>query len=85
MSKIPFDHQHIDWDSQDLYQEFSCFRIHVGFVFDGLLSKLEAEEKPGWLRTWIGPQGQEIYKTLQWEEEEKGNSVKVLDKLEAYA
>ena len=24
-------------------------------------------------------------KTLQWEEEEKGNSVKVLDKLEAYA
>ena len=43
-----------------------------------------AEEKAGWLGTWIGPQGREIYKTLQWEEGEKANQVKVLNKLEAY-
>ena len=84
MSQIPFDHPHIDWDSQDLYQEFSRSRNHVGFVFDGPLSKLKAEEKAGWLGTWIGPQGREIYKTLQWEEGEKADPVKVLDKLEAY-
>ena len=45
MSQIPFDHPHIDWDSQDLYQEFSRFRNHVGFVFDGPLSKRKPEEK----------------------------------------
>ena len=45
MSQIPFDHPHIDWDSQDLYQEISRFCNHVGFVFNGLLSKLKAEEK----------------------------------------
>ena len=84
MSQIPFDHPQIDWDSQDLYQEFSRFRNHVGFVFDGPLSKLKAEEKAGWLGTWIGLQGREIYKTLHWEEGEKANPVKVLDKLEAY-
>ena len=84
MSQIPFDHPHIDWDSQDLYQEFSRFRNHVGFVFDGPLSKLNAEEKAGWLGTWIGPQGWEIYKTFQWEEVETANPVKVLDKLETY-
>ena len=84
MSQIPFDHPHIDWDSQDLYQEFSRFRNHVGFVFDGPLSKLKAEEKAGWLGTWIGPQGREIYKMLQWGGGEKGGPEKVLDKLEAY-
>ena len=57
MSQIPFDHPHIDWDSQDLCQEFSRFRSHVRFVFDGPLSKLKAVEKAGWLGTWIGPQG----------------------------
>ena len=84
MSQIPFDHPHIDWNNQDLYQEFSRFRNHVGFVFDGPLSKLKAEEKAGWLGTWIGPQGREICKTLQWGEGEKGDPEKVLDKLEAY-
>ena len=53
-------------------------------MFDGPLSKLKAEEKAVWLGTWIGPQDREIYKTLQWEEGEKRNPVKVLDKLEAY-
>ena len=83
-SQIPFDSPHIDWDSQDLYQEFSHFRNHVGFVFDGPLSKLKAEEKAGWLGTWIGPEGREIYKTLQWGEGEQKDPGKVLDKLEAY-
>ena len=84
MSQIPFDHPHIDWDNNDLYLELSLFYNHVGFVFNGPLSKLKAEEKAGWLGTWIGPQGREIYKTLQWEEGEKANQVKVLNKLEAY-
>ena len=53
-------------------------------MFEGALSKLKAEEKAGWLGTWIGPQGWEIYKTFQWEEVETANPVKVLDKLEAY-
>ena len=43
----------------------------VSFLFDRPLSKLKAEEKAGWLGTWIGPQGREIYMTLQWEESEK--------------
>lgn len=84
MSQIPFEHPHIDWDSQDLYQEFSRFRDHVGFVFAGPLSKLQAEEQAGWLGTWIGPQCREIYTTLQLEEGEKGHPAKVLDKLKAY-
>lgn len=83
-SQIPFDSPHIDWDSQDLYQEFSRFSNHVGFVFDGPLCKLKAEEKAGWLGTWMGPQGREIYKTLQWGEGEQKDPGKVLDKLEAY-
>ena len=84
MSHIKFDHPHIDWDNQNLYQEFSRFRNHFGFVFDGPLSKLKGEEKARWLGTWICPQGREIDKTLQWGEGEEGNPVKVLDKLEAY-
>lgn len=84
MSQIPFDHPHIDWDSQDLYEEFSRFRNHVGFVFDRPLSKLKAEEKAGWLGTWIGLRGREIYKMLQWGEGEQKDPIKVLDELEAY-
>ena len=70
MSQIPFDHPHIDWDNNDLYLELSLFYNHVGFVFNGPLSKLKAEEKAEWLGTCTGSQGQEIYKTLHWGEGE---------------
>ena len=46
MSQIPFDHPHIDWDSQDLYQEFSRFRNHVGFVFDRPTANSKQKKKP---------------------------------------
>ena len=39
MTSIPFDHPHIDWDSADLYQEFSHFRNHIEFAFARPLSK----------------------------------------------
>ena len=84
MATIPFDHPQIDWDSADLYQEFIRFRNHVEFVFDGPLSTQKDKEKAGWLGTWIGHQGREIYKTLSWNEGEKADPVKVLDKLENY-
>ena len=84
MASIPFEHPHMDWDSADLYQEFSRFRNHIEFVFAGPLSKQSAKEKAGWLGTWIGFQGREIYKTLAWDEGEKQDPVKVLDKLESY-
>ena len=29
MSQISFDHPYIDWNNQDLYQEFSRFPNHV--------------------------------------------------------
>ena len=53
-------------------------------MFAGPLSNQSAKEKTGWLGTWIGFQGREIYKTLAWDEGEKQDPVKVLDKLESY-
>ena len=44
ISQIPFDHPHIDCDNHDLYQELSRFCNHVGFVFNGPLNKLKAED-----------------------------------------
>lgn len=79
-----FEHPKIDWDAADLYKEFERFRCHVSFVFDGPLSGLEAKRKAGWLGTWIGEQGREIYKTLTWAEGEKEDPVKVLDKFVNY-
>ncbi|KAK0156522.1 Apoptosis-stimulating of p53 protein 1 [Merluccius polli] len=72
----------IDWDT--LFQEFSRFRSHVTFVFDGPLSNLSAKQQAGWLGTWIGEQGREVYKTLAWGDGEKEDPDKVLDKFANY-
>lgn len=77
-----FEHPTLDWGSHDLYKEFSRFRDHTSFVFDGSLSSLTPKQKAGWLGTWIGSQGREIYRTLDWQDGEKDD--KVLDKFEAY-
>ena len=84
MALANFDHPQIDWDSDDLYQEFSRFKSHVEFVFAGPLSKTSDKEKAGWLGTWLGPQGREIYKTFNWQDGEKEKPEKVLEKLEKY-
>ena len=65
-------------------RKFERFRSHVSFVFDGPLSELEAKQKAGWLGTWIGEQGREIYKTLTWADGEKEDPATVLDKFASY-
>lgn len=84
MATSQFEHPKFDWEAADLYQEFDRFRSHVTFVFDGPLSELTAKQQAGWLGTWIGGQGREIYKTLNWAEGEKEDPEKVLDKFEKY-
>lgn len=65
MASFNFEHPKIDWDLTDLYQEFGRFQNHVSFVFDGPLADLSAKQKAGWLGTWIGEQGREVYKTFR--------------------
>ncbi|KAL7395306.1 hypothetical protein ABVT39_014186 [Epinephelus coioides] len=66
MASSQFEHPKIDWEALNLYQEFERFKSHVMFVFDGPLSELTAKQRAGWLGTWLGEQGREIYKTLNW-------------------
>ena len=40
-------------------------------MFDRPLSIISNKQKSGWIETWSGVQGQEIYKTLDWQEGEK--------------
>lgn len=68
-----------------MYQEFTRFRSHVEFVFAGPLSQASDREKAGWLGTWLGAQGREIYKTLTWGDGDKEKPDKVLEKFENYA
>lgn len=84
MASSQFEYPNIDWDASDLYQEFERFRSHVTFVLDGPLSDLTAKQQAGWLGTWIGKQGREVYKTLTWAEGEKEDPSKVLDKFANY-
>ncbi|CAL8238943.1 unnamed protein product, partial [Gadus morhua 'NCC'] len=49
MASSQFEHPKIDWDASDLYQEFSRFRSHVTFVFEGPLSDLAPKQQAGWL------------------------------------
>ena len=79
-----FEHPSIDWGASDLYKEFTRFKDHVGFVFNGPLSDLENKKQAGWLGTWIGQAGREIYRTFTWEAGESEDPVKVLAKFEAY-
>lgn len=73
---MQFDHPKIDWDAADLYQECERFLCHVSFVFAGPLAALKAKQKADWLGTWIGEQDREIYKTLEWADNEKDDAAK---------
>ena len=73
-----------DWDAADLFGGFTWFRDHVQFVFVGPLSELNPKQKAGWLGTWIGAHGREVYKTFTREETEKDDPYKVLDRFETY-
>jgi hypothetical protein len=85
MASPNFEHPRIEWDSPDLYQEFTRFESHVGFVFAGPLTGLNGAQKSGWLGTWVGEQGREIYKTFQWAaEDDKKDPEKVLKHFETY-
>ena len=80
-----FEYPVINWDHTDLHQEFARFRRHVEFVFDGPLGDLTDKKKAGWLGTWLGAQGREIYLTLAWDNAaDKENPKLVLDQFEKY-
>ena len=64
MSSPNFEHPSIDWNSLDLNQEFRRFRNHVSFVLSGPLADIPELRQAGWLGTWIGEQGCQIYQTL---------------------
>lgn len=84
MALSQFEYPKIDWDAHDLYKGFERFRTHATFVFDGPLSGLAAKQQAGWLGTWNREQGRDIYKTLAWEEGDKEDLTKVLEKFANY-
>ena len=47
-------------------------------------SRKYGQTEAGWLSTWLGVQGREIYQTFTWEAGEQENSEAVLKKFEAY-
>ena len=71
MASLNFEHPLIDWDSLDLYQEFRHFRNHISFVSSGPLADIS-----------LGEHGHQIYQTLAWEEGDKEELGKVLDKFQ---
>ena len=81
---VNFEHPSIDWDAPDLYQEFRRFREHVNFVLAGPLSQCTQKSQAGWIGTWIGAQGREVFRTLEWEDKEEEKPASILDKFETY-
>ena len=53
-------------------------------MFAGPLSELNPKQKAVGLNTWIGAHGREVYKTFTWEETEKDDPYKVLNRFETY-
>lgn len=84
MTLSQFEHPRIDWDASDLYKEFERFRSHSTFVFDSPFSGIIAKQQAGWLGTWVGQQGREIYKTLAWEHGDQEAATEVMDKFTNY-
>ena len=60
-----FPHPVMNWNAPDQFAELSRFKEHCQFIFNGPLSGTTEKQKCGWVGTWIGEEGREIYKTLQ--------------------
>ena len=84
-----FEHPHIDWNASDLYKEFCRFKRHVEFVLDGPLDGQTDKQKAGWIGTWIGAEGREVWLHLPWAagndgDLERQNPTVILDKYRDY-
>ena len=79
-----FEYPTGDWGVADLFGEFTRFRDHVQFVFAGPLSELSPKQKAGWLGTWFGAHGREVYEMFTWEETKKDDPYEVLNHFETY-
>lgn len=56
----------MNWKAMNLDQEFRRFKLHCDFVFDGPLASKNAAAKAGYVMTWLGDKGREIYSTMTW-------------------
>ncbi|GFS24439.1 centrin-1 [Elysia marginata] len=60
-----FTHPVMNWNAPDQFAELSRFKDHCMFIFNGPPSGTTEKQKCGWVSTWIGEEGREIYKTPQ--------------------
>ena len=84
MANLYFQQPCLNWNAQDLYQEYTRFVQHVRFTFLGPLAATDKQQKAGWVGMWIGQQGREIYKTLHLTQEEEADPDIILKKIEDY-
>ena len=60
------DKPSMNWQAQDLHQEWKRFKQHCEFTFGGPLSGKTEKEKVSYLMTYIGDKGREVYLTFDW-------------------
>ena len=56
----------MNWNASDLHKEWTRFKMHCGFTFNGPLAGKTEIQKVNYLMTFIGDKGREIYSTFQF-------------------
>ena len=58
----------MNWEAQDLPDEFARFKQYCNLVFQGPYNKKPDEEKASFILLWIGRPGIDIYNSCSWNE-----------------
>ena len=83
-TNIQFDHPRMDWGARHLYSEYQRFKQHVEFTCQGPLAGTNPKVLAGWMGMWLGQEGREVFKTLQWDDGEMEDHAKIIEKFQDY-
>ena len=75
----------MNWQAQDLPDEFARFKQYCNLIFQGPYSKKADEEKASFILLWIGRCGIDIYNSWSWSEDgDKNKPAKIWEKFEKH-
>ena len=68
-----FERPKFNAQQENRLEALKCFKKKCGYIFKGSLVNISNERKCILVQDWLGPEGQKIYDSLDWSEDEDVN------------
>ena len=85
MASAGFSPPSLNWETQNVAEEFRRFKQYCELIFDGPFSNKSKKERISFILLWIGGPRVDIYNSWSWEDEaKKAKPEKILGRFEKH-